>query len=148
MVHDLTDPSSLASIDHTWMGEVGAFSSATKSPSLVVVGNKADLKVNPNEAHHLRDPNLGLAAGAGQGDAHFDIDDSRIAGLPRFEVSAKSGQGVEDGELMSTIHHTHPPYTTPAHPHAPPPPPTTHHHHRPPTTTDPALQSSCTSRTT
>mmetsp|Transcript_69000 Transcript_69000/g.192827 ORF Transcript_69000/g.192827 Transcript_69000/m.192827 type:complete len:177 (+) Transcript_69000:504-1034(+) len=87
LVHDLTDPSSLAAIDHTWMGEVSAFSSGTKSPSLAVVGNKVDLKrSNP------QDPNLA----AGQGDAHFDIDDSQLSGLARFEVSAKSGEGVEE----------------------------------------------------
>jgi len=96
LTHDLTDPNSLQALEHTWMNEVGCYSSAAKAPSLVVVGNKADLK-KEGRTHQT-------------GDAHFDIDDSQLSGLSRFEVSAKTGEGVNDvflhiaDEMMAKYH--------------------------------------------
>lgn len=85
LTHDLTDPGSFRALEHTWMNEVACYSS--KSPSLCVVGNKADLK----------------QGGCTQrGGAQFDIDDGQFSGLPRFEVSAKTGEGVNDMFLHIT----------------------------------------------
>jgi len=91
LTHDLTDPKTLQSLDRLWMDEVGAYSSPMKSPSLIVVGNKADLP----RGEEIDDPNRRPANQGG--DAHmFDIDDSRLSGLARFDVSARTGEGVED----------------------------------------------------